>query len=81
MNYAATDFSSRSLNEQKALTLFFCNLFSTQSRRWLLYFSEWTSEEGELTSNAQVDYSNNCFDFRKFKFFSWCGQKMCLHYY
>jgi len=54
MNFAASDFASKSLNEQKALSLLFCNLFATQSRRWLLYFSEWTLETGELTSNAQA---------------------------
>jgi hypothetical protein len=54
MNYAALDFKSLSLNEQKALILLFCNMFATGSRRWLMYFSEWTTDAGELTSNAKV---------------------------
>jgi hypothetical protein len=54
MNYAALDFKSLSLNEQKALILLFCNMFATGSRRWLMYFSEWTTDAGEVTSNAKV---------------------------
>jgi hypothetical protein len=54
MNFAAADFNVRSLNEQKGLSLLFCNMFATPSRRWLMYFSEWTTHDGELTSNAEV---------------------------
>ena len=54
MNYAALDFKSLSLNEQKGLILLFCNMFATESRRWLMYFSEWETDAGDVTSNAKV---------------------------
>ena len=41
MNYA-NNFSDLSLNEQKAVAIFICNLFSHhQTQSWVLYFSEW----------------------------------------
>jgi hypothetical protein len=57
MNYAALDFKSLSLNEQKGLILLFCNMFATESRRWLMYFSEWETDAGDVTSNAKVSGS------------------------
>ena len=41
MNYA-NNFDELSLNEQKAVAIFICNLFShIQTQNWALYFSEW----------------------------------------
>jgi hypothetical protein len=41
MNYA-NSFTDLSVNEQKALAIFMCNLFShQQTQSWVLYFSEW----------------------------------------
>ena len=42
MNYI-NKFSDLSLNEQKAIGIFVCNLFAhPQTQNWVLYFSEWT---------------------------------------
>ena len=59
MNYSALDFKSLSLNEQEALALLFCNMFATESRRWIMYFSEWQTDAGDVTSNAQVRLLDN----------------------
>ena len=41
MNYA-NNFDKISLNEQKAVAIFICNLFShVKTQNWALYFSEW----------------------------------------
>ena len=41
MNYA-NNFDKVSLNEQKAVAIFICNLFShVKTQNWALYFSEW----------------------------------------
>ena len=46
MNYA-NNFSDLSLNEQKSVAVFICNLFShSQTQSWALYFSEWA--EGKV---------------------------------
>jgi hypothetical protein len=48
MNFALT-FENLSLNEQKALAMMFCNLFSRpQTASYALYFSEWSSKSTEV---------------------------------
>lgn len=62
MNYA-TQFQTLSLNEQKALAVLICNLFShPQTSNYAIYFSQWTSNQGKLLSNAQivVDLASHC---------------------
>ncbi|KAK7601806.1 hypothetical protein V9T40_009247 [Parthenolecanium corni] len=53
MNYA-NNFDRLSLEEQKSLALFVCNLFENpSSSEWLLYISEWDSGTGSI-SNIRV---------------------------
>lgn len=55
MSYA-NRFDDLGVEEQKAVTMFFCNLFSHEkSTDWLFYSSTWSSEEEEeVTSNVKI---------------------------
>jgi len=53
MNYA-NNFDKISLNEQKAVAIFICNLFShVKTQNWALYFSEWA--QGASGREKQTD--------------------------
>lgn len=56
MSYASKFNQISNLNEQKALAMLICNLFSnSQTSSYALYFSQWTSENClELSTNAQI---------------------------
>ena len=63
----ALKFESISANEQKALAMLICNLFSNpQTSSYALYFSEWenSSNLDEKCSNAQivVDLAKICLE-------------------
>ena len=63
----ALKFESLSANEQKALAMLICNLFSNpKTSSYALYFSEWensSNSDGKCT-NAQivVDLAKNCLE-------------------